>query len=267
MRSLMYSLRKYSAFTNDEIIQIIVTAIIGGFFFSFNKWGFDEFSYSVGIQNLIIQTLLILIILFSMIIAQKVMGIFFGYKITYKYSWLGLILGLFITGFSNGFLPFVIPGGIDYKKIKTLRMGQFLSDYKYSELFLITSLSTIIPLVWVSPLGAIYLMNGSLMVKYLIITCLLISIYSLIPVPRLLSPKEWNFHGISDLKPIKLLRGGSYGYDLFCFSMNSYIILSFWVLTFCGLVYLFQIYSFILAMILGLILLGVYKLVINYLKN
>lgn len=267
MRGYLYNLKQYGSFSHKEISQFLFTAILAGFYFSFNDWGGETFDYVVGIGNFFVAIFAVILILGSVILAQKLVAMMFGYTVQYMMSWFGLLLGFFITGFSNGFIPFFLPGACRYELVKTARLGKYRSFFNNNELFLVTSMSVVVPLLISIPFSGLYLLTGAAAFKTVVLLSLLFAGLSLIPLPNFASLSDWNLHGITDLKLFKKFDGGTYGYDLFLFNLTAYVLLGITVVVFILLVLLFNIFSFIFSFILALALYFVYKIIIRYMQK
>lgn len=265
--NFVYLYKKYGSLHKEELVMLLITAILAGFYLAFDNWGVQEVDVALGVSNFLLSAFAVVLILALMTIAQKLIGIQLGYKVQYEYSWIGLLVGFFVTAFSYGTIPFFLPGGSRFEMIKTARLGKFLPDYKYSELFFITSLAVLIPLIISIPFGALYIISEVEIFRHITIAGLLLAVFALIPAPKLERPKKWGMHGVTDLGLFKQLNGGTYGYDLFCFSMTAYLVLVAFTLVFVALVLIFQIFSIILSLILGLLAIWIYNVLYKYFQK
>ena len=256
--------KKQPALSTTEIIQVLITVILGGFYVSFNMWGVDELDYVYGIQNLITITLAFFLILTLIIIVQKFVGFMLGYKATYEYSWLGLLIGFFVTFMTNGIVPFFLPGGNSYKPILSARLGKYRRDHKHAEIFMIASIATIIPIIFTLLFSSIYLATDEQLFRNLVIAGLFMAFFSLIPLPHMLSPHKWGMHGPSDIKILDKFSNGTYGFDMLLSSLTAYAFLAATTIMFILLAITFNIFSLVISFLLAIVVLIVYKIVITY---
>lgn len=259
--------KKHNQFTTEEIVGMLITSVLAGFFLSFDDWGVDGYDVMVGIENFLLATFAVFLILAVVILAQKFAGSIFGYKITYHTAWIGLVVGFFVTTLTYGAFPFFLPGGINYDLVRTQRLGKFNWSYKPSEMFVIASMAISIPLLFALIFGILFVGTESVAFRHITVAALLFALFALIPTPRLKSPHRWGLHGVSEIRFIKHLDGGTFGYDLAEFNLLSYSIFAVFTLVFAGLVILFQIFSLVLAAILTLLAFFVYKIAIPYITR
>lgn len=260
-------MKKYNGFTKQEMVYMFITSVLAGFYLSFDDWGVGEYNVATGLENFLAATFAVFLILATVVLVQKYLGSIFGYKIGYMYSWVGLLVGLFITLVSYGAFPFFLPGGINYEIIKTARLGKFNRSYKYSEMFTIASVAVIIPLFFALLFGSFFLTTETELFRHITIAALLFALFALIPLPQMKPLHKWKVHGVSEIKFIRQLKGGTFGYDLFNFHMATYFLVVLTALVFAGLVVLFQVFSLVMSFVLALVILFVYKVAIPYLQR
>ena len=226
--------KKYNSFSKQELVYVFITSILAGFYLSFDDWGLETYDAMAGIENFLAATFSVLLILSLVILAQKALGSFFGYVITYEYAWVGLILGFFVTVISYGAFPLFLPGGINYKIIKSARIGMFFPSYKHSEMFVISSMAVIIPLFFTLVFGSFFIGTSVEIFRHITITALLFALFALIPAPHVRPIHKWKIHGVSEIRFIKHLSGGTYGYDLFSFHHTAYMLIGITTLVCAG---------------------------------
>lgn len=266
MSNFSHRYHKHAKLEQGELISLIITALIAGFYLSFNDWGDGAAKYDVGLQNLIFAIFAVLLILGTVVFLQKALGVFFGYKTSYKHSWPGLVVGFFVTVFSNGLFPFFLPGITNYKLIKVARLGKYLPHYKYSEMWVVSSLAVVIPLFFAAVFGSFYVASEVEIFRHITIAALLIAIFSLIPAPSLKNPLSEN-KGITDVKLYANIHQATFGYDLITFSFPAYVVLAATTAIFSLLVLVFQVFSIILSLVLALAVILVYRAAIIYLND
>ncbi len=266
MNAFTQKYHKHAKLGRGELISLLSTAIIAGFYLSFNDWGEGAAKLEVGLQNLAFAIFAVLLILGTVVFLQKALGIFYGYKITYIHSWPGFVLGFFITVFSSGLFPFFLPGIINYQLITTARLGKYLPRHKFSEMWVVSSIAVVVPLLFASVFGSFYIASEIELFRNITVAALLIALFSLIPAPSLKNPLSEN-KGMTDVRLYHNLNQATFGYDLITFSFSAYVVLAVTTLIFSALVLLFQVLSIILSFVLAIVVLLVYHIAINYLKK
>jgi len=258
--------QKHAKLEKSELISLVITALVAGFFLSFNDWGEEAAKYAVGLQNLVFAIFAVLLILGTVVFLQKALGVFFGYKTTYAHSWPGLLVGFFITLFSNGLFPFFLPGIVNYKLVKTARLGKFLPHYKYSEMWLVSSLAVIIPLFFAAIFGSFYVASELEIFRHITIAAILIAVFALIPAPNMKNPLSEN-KSLTDVRLYSNIHQATFGYDLITFSFPAYVVLAATTAIFALLVLVFQVFSIVLSFVFALVVILVYRSAILYLND
>jgi len=267
MSNFSHRYHKHAKLEQSELISLIITALVAGFYISFNDWGEGVAKYEVGLQNLAFAVFAVLLILGTVVFLQKALGIFFGYKTSYKHSWPGFFVGFFVTVFSNGLFPFFLPGLTNYKLIRTARLGKFLPHYKYSEMWVVSSLAVIVPLFFAAIFGSFYVASELEVFRHITIAAILIAVFALIPAPNLKSPTDLGNKGVTDVRLYKNIHQATFGYDLITFSFPAYVVLAATTAIFSLLVLVFQLFSIVLSFALALVVIFVYRSAIIYLND
>ncbi len=174
--------KRYYRFTLDEIKALFLTCFLLAFMLSFNEWGAgDNFEVNTGIYNLIITFLLVVIAILVHVSAQRISGLWVGFRIEYKMWGLGLIIGLLITVISRGKLFFLAPGGIFLHHLAQHRLGYFRYGINiWAQAMIVVwsivatvALATIFKGLWTLFPGAMFLYKGMIINMWLAIFCLL----------------------------------------------------------------------------------------------
>lgn len=127
LQSAIHAYKKHGKFSATELKHLFITALIFGFIFSFRRWGdtSGNFNAIIGIQNIILFTLITMLTLAFMISVQKFMSIKIGFQTTYRMWGMGLVISLFFTFLTNGLPILLTPGGIDVKYKEAWQLGYF----------------------------------------------------------------------------------------------------------------------------------------------
>jgi hypothetical protein len=94
--------KRYFPFSKTEWGNFAITVIVFAFIWSFTEWGAAAFDFSAGLKNFILSAIMIAVVVFVHHSAQRLYGIFFGYRIEHKIWWAGLLIGILGVLLSNG---------------------------------------------------------------------------------------------------------------------------------------------------------------------
>lgn len=180
-RTFWYNMKRYGfAFSKEEIKQIIITVLMIGFVWSFDKWGGETFNFMQGLINLGLGCLYALIGLIFNQVGQRVLSVYFGYDPSYEYGILGLMIALVITFASRGLLIFFLPGAINIRHLTASRLGEFryyTNDWEWAKIGFIGPFLNIFLVMILSPF------KSHQVVFDLMIMNIFFAIYALIPLP------------------------------------------------------------------------------------
>jgi hypothetical protein len=123
MVELFERIKTYLTFNKEEVLGILISALVLGFVFTFGDWS---------IKNMVLAAIIALLSLLFHIVAQKIAALQVGFKVDYKIWWYGLIAALIFTFVSNGkFWWLLIPGGISFSLLAGLRLGRYRYGLNY----------------------------------------------------------------------------------------------------------------------------------------
>lgn len=211
MAGYRYHINRYFNFSKDEWLSLFLTAAIMAFVLGFRKWGEKTFSFSTGLSNLVFFFFASSLLLLIFVLAQKLAGIFFGVMVTYQSYGFGLIIGVFITILSFGFIPAFMPGFLRYKAIPNLRVGKFRATLvKKWEQGLVAAAGPIVMLFVVILLQFLALVTGLPLFHTLIVISLLLAFYSLIPLPLFQSKNPYTVYMVG----MESLNESTPGFDI-----------------------------------------------------
>jgi len=132
-----YAFRNAYKFSDREATTFIIISVLSGFILSFRKWGTYAFDATEGLFNLVIYTLIFLFLFFIFLFTQKFVASLLGLEGSLKVWKYGPPLGVLVTMFSYGLIPFIFIGGLEFKEIHRLRLGKFRHMINIKELLLI----------------------------------------------------------------------------------------------------------------------------------
>jgi hypothetical protein len=186
-----YRLKKHFKFTNKEIGNILLIAIIFGFIASFREWGYgDEFELIVGLKNLINATIISLLAVLTHEAGHRLCGLWKGYKVNFKPWWPGIMIAIVLCFISRGHIWFFVISGIFVRQLDKLALGKYrygLRPKDFLEIALAGSIANIIlatliktPAVWFSNLPFnMVLINKAFAINWAV------AIFNLLPIPPL----------------------------------------------------------------------------------
>lgn len=119
-----YRVKRFYGFTREEVISFVISVLMLAFIWAYND-GSKTFHFANWFSNYLKVVLMFAIALFVHVSTQKIVGIYHGYKVEYKYWLTGLILGVIMTLITNGYIPLLLPGGIILMHLTRLRIGYF----------------------------------------------------------------------------------------------------------------------------------------------
>ncbi len=239
-----FKLKKSFEFQTSELKQIFVSSILFGFILSFRKWGVESFEAATGINNWIFASASVFIVMFTHISIQKLYAAKEGYVIHYSWWFQGILIGLFISFLSFGFIPFLYPGTLRFGHIKTLRLGKFRHGTNIKDLAF-SSLAGVLANIFLALIfGVIYLRSGNLWILYFIKINFIYAFFSLLPLPKI---SGLRFEG-----------GTTAGFNIFFFSrplymfifstLFAYSAIVFWAITILG-----SLMVLIISLFIGLV--------------
>jgi hypothetical protein len=134
MRNFLVSFRRYAIPDLTEAYGLAFTALVGGFIFTFNKWGAVTFDFWAGLSNLVLYSLMLLIVLLAIELGRRFWATKLGYEVEYHMWAIGLLISAFSVFFTRGYLTFLLPGGFTVKEIPHLRIGHYQYRLKVFDL-------------------------------------------------------------------------------------------------------------------------------------
>lgn len=231
-------IKRYFRFSNDEMKGIIIAILIIGFIISFKEWGYEKFSWTIGLRNLLSSIMISAACIIVCQTAHKVAALKAGFTAEFKMWMYGLIVGLVLILVSRGNLWFIAPGGITIYHMATHRLGYFRYGVNMWALGMVSL---------AGPL-AVILFGGFF--KTLIL-------YTALPLNVFLVNKLFNFsliYAFFNLLPIPPLVGA----NLFFASRNWYVFIMGIVASYVFMFLVFNFYSYIWAIIIGFIIWLIY---------
>jgi hypothetical protein len=117
--------RKYFPFSKTELNSFIMLVLVFAFIWSFTEWGTANFEFTTGLKNFVWSALIIAVIVFVHHSAQRLYGIFFGYRIEQKIWWAGLLAGILGVILSNGKVIILAASAMQAHFLPHHRLGEW----------------------------------------------------------------------------------------------------------------------------------------------
>jgi len=229
-------------FSKKEAFHLFIIALVASFGITIkDPWHFSDLIGGSGITPYIINLIIITAIMFiSFLIhfsVQKFMALKLGYVAEYKIWINGLLIGLILCVFSEGWVPLFLTGALLYDVVPKLRIGTFRGGVKHKDLGLISFAGPFSNLFIVGILALLHFIVNTPFVKSIIVINLLIAIYSLIPIPT--------------FEKLRQFSGGTTGLYLFIASRWTFALVFVTVVSYSILVLIFHVFSYVLALVIG----------------
>ena len=222
MVELFERVKTYLSFSRQELLDLLLGALVLGFVFSFRDWGFGKFSIAVLIA--------LLSILFH-VVSQKIIALKVGFHAEYKIWWTGLGIAMILAFISNGSTWWIlVPGGVSFSLMAGLRLGRSrygLNYFPMGMVGLVGAISSIVLATIFKSIDLWFLGGSSVIFNSIFIFNLAYAVGSMLPIPPL------------------------DGHYLFYSSRLWYVFLFVTVVTYTVLSISFGIYSWIFALIAG----------------
>ena len=227
MSDTIYNARKYVTFSGQELLGLAVTGAVASFALNARDLLFVRFGEPASLWPFAITFAFLLFFLVVAAWVSKIVAARVGYVIRYVPHAAGLVGGAILAVLSAGYLPIFLPGGYRFTRPERLRIGKHMGWYKGWEVGLIAATFPLAFTFFLLPLNALYLSTGSEQYLLLVVAAWLVALFACVPAPML------GHHpgALKDARDVvKMLRGSSFGLDVFYASGPWYLILCAYVL-------------------------------------
>ncbi len=181
---LQDKVRRYFRFNNDEIKGLLITTLILAICLSFRQWGYGEtVDVYYGLKNLLNTFVIVFLAILVHVSAQKVYALHIGYKAEYEMWLSGLIISLFLTVLTNGYLYFLAIGSFVLHFLHGHRLGYFRFGLNYFAMAIVALMGPLANLILALIFKYAMLFSSSPLLPRAMSINLLIAIFSMIPIP------------------------------------------------------------------------------------
>lgn len=254
MFGFRYALKENFTFTPTELKEMFLTSLTFAFILTALFKGFLRQKIILE-ETLLFFILILLFIVFSLwvhIALQKAVAIRLGYKATYSYWSNGILLSLFLSFMTFGFVPFILPGSVNIEHLPKIRLGKFRYGLNLKDLARVCVAGPLAHVFLIMIAGILFFATNATKEGYIyafIAVNLFFVFYSILPIPKLDIPTKMD--------------AGSDGLGLFFYSRTIYILVFSTIVLYILLIVIASIFSFILAFGMGTITAIFYAIMIE----
>ncbi len=236
LRNYLDKLKKYFWFSVREWRSFVLVVAVLAVIASWGDWG--RFSSDLGVvvpdvtaglKNLFVALILMTLVVFVHHAAQRLSGLYFGFKVKHRLWWHGLLIGLILVMVSGGDVKFLAATASFARMLPVHRLGH----HKYG-----ANISTLTKVMIVGPLA-------NVLFAFLTHSAVSFGLLSSVIGTKLFTLNIW--FAVCNLLPIPQLDGS---YILF-FSRPLYVILFGSVAAYGLLAVVYDFWSFALAVVVG----------------
>ena len=169
-------------FTQQELVAVVVVALILSFGLTFRMWGVDgEFNAVVGLSNLLFVLAGMIIVIAVHEAGHKIAGVYQGYEVSVRMFGPGLVGSAFVTLYAQGFVPFVTPNLVLVDARPDLRIGKFRKYDNPAEAASIAFGGLVASVLMIFVFSALYTFSGVELFRVIMLGAVIHAILSFIP--------------------------------------------------------------------------------------
>jgi hypothetical protein len=175
-------LKRYFPFSQTEWKNFSLLVLACAVIWSFTQWGTANFDLALGLKNLLAAVVIAAVVIFLHHAAQRLYGIWFGYRIEHKIWWAGLLAGILSLILSNGKVIIFAASVMQAHFLPAHRLGTFRYGPSLQQLGLVAFVGPIFPVIIALLL---YLLLPVKFLADLLSFSIVFGVYNLLPVPPL----------------------------------------------------------------------------------
>lgn len=247
MGDYLLRVKMHYTFSKQEQKEFLITCLITAFIlfsgYLLRKWDLSWDNMPTLIYTYVETFVLVSIIFFIHVCAQKLLALKLGFIATYTYWLNGLFAGLILSFFSYGLIPVILTGTVMIEYHPRLRLGRFRYGLNYKDLAKISFAGAFANILLILLMKPLLTFSTSPALKELVSNIIwfnvLIAAYSLLP-----------FKNTS-------------GLNIFMASRNAYVFCLVFVLIYSLLVLSTGVFSLILAAFLALLVTWIFLTIVD----
>ena len=177
-------LQRYFAFDRQELNGIVVSILLLGLIVGFND-GRPVFELGHWVFNFINSIIIVTLAVLVHHTAQRLLGIYMGFRVQHRLWFYGLAIGLFLAVLTNGAVIFIGSSAIMLTVLERHRLGYFrdgLSYWANGWISLVGPLANILMALILKFM--VFLPNNALIEKAIVVNIAL-AISQMLPIPHL----------------------------------------------------------------------------------
>ena len=178
------TLKKYFRFSRIELNNLLLSILILGLIVGFND-GSKTFVFGHWLFNLFNSILIVFLVLFIHISAQKIVGLRMGYLVEYKIWTIGLVIALVVGLLSGGKLWLLISGGIFVSHMIGERLGKFRYGFNYFQQGIVATMGAVANILFAVVVKVISKFSPSVLADKFVLVSIVFALLSLLPIPPL----------------------------------------------------------------------------------
>jgi hypothetical protein len=117
--------KRYFPFSKTELKNFALLVLIFAFMWSFTQWGERSFDAAEGFRNFVLAVIIVGVSLFIHHAAQRLYGLFFGFRVEHQIWWTGMLAGLLAVLLSNGQVLIFAASSMRAHFMPSHRLGAF----------------------------------------------------------------------------------------------------------------------------------------------
>lgn len=134
MQETIIRIRRYGFPIHSEIIALFLVSIVGGFVFGFGSlFGTKDQLYSGFLSDIIAYSAVIFVLLLILDIARRWWAIRQGYVLQTSFGWSQMLLSIFLSVYTYGYVTLLFPPGFMMRRVDHLRVGKFPFEFRFSD--------------------------------------------------------------------------------------------------------------------------------------
>lgn len=137
MLDLSVKIKKFFAYSKEEIKSLTIIILLLGFVIGFNDGGNTNSVGAYYAFNMISSILIIALAVLVHVSIQRIVALQAGFKLVFNIWWYGIAISLILAFLSNGKLWILLPGGFVALMLEKHRLGKFRYGINYWPLGLI----------------------------------------------------------------------------------------------------------------------------------
>ena len=174
-------LKRYFPFSKTEWKNYALLVLIFALMWSFTEWGEQSFDAATGFKNYLLAVIMVGVSVFIHHAAQRMYGLYFGYRVEHQIWWSGLLAGLLTVLLSNGRVLIFAASSTRCHFMPAHRLGAFRYGPGLRQMGIVAFAGPIANAV----IAFLAYLIAPVMLYEFVVFSLLHSLYNMFPIPPL----------------------------------------------------------------------------------